>query len=61
MVPITIVAFILAMLVVDGFSKEYPANKLDIFDIIGLIFVCVGVFIYNFFEIKPQKVSIAYN
>ena len=56
MVPLTIVAFILADLTLDLSNKDI--FKLSTYDGIGLAVVTVGVFIMNFFKEKPQRVCI---
>ena len=53
MVPLTIIAFLLAMLVVspEGLNPT-------VYDVLGLIITAVGVFVMNWFKEKPQRVCI---
>lgn len=54
MVPITIGAFALADVAEPTVKMESP----DALDISALIVVGLGVWMYNWFEEKPQKASI---
>ena len=54
MVPLTLGAFLLGS--VAESSIEMAAH--DWMDIVALVIVAAGVFVYNWFEEKPQKASI---
>ena len=54
MVPLTILAFALATLTESGILMGAP----DMLDIMALIVVALGVWMYNWFEEKPHKASI---
>ena len=54
MVPLTLGAFLLGS--VAESSIEMSAH--DWMDIVALVIVAAGVFVYNWFEEKPQKASI---
>ena len=54
MVPLTIGAFMLADLAEPTIRMGAP----DVLDIIALVVVGCGVWMYNWFEEKPQKASI---
>jgi len=67
MVPITIVAFLLAIATTDAIrigtqfvlNNGEPASSLDpnVWDFLGLIAATVGVFLFNWYEEKPQPMS----
>ena len=54
MVPLTLAAFLMASLVEPSINMGDP----DILDIIAIIVVGAGVWMYNWFEEKPQRASI---
>ena len=54
MVPLTMGAFVLAAMVEPTIVLSDP----DWMDIVALIIVGSGVWMYNWFEEKPQKASI---
>ena len=54
MVPLTVGAFILGSFVQPTINYVKP----ELLEIIGLILAGVGVWLYNWFEEKPQKASI---
>ena len=54
MVPLTVGAFLLGTLVEATIFYEIP----DIMELIALVLVGLGVWLYNWFEEKPQKASI---
>ena len=54
MVPLTMAAFMLASLA----EPSIDITKPDFLDILALVVVGVGVWMYNWFEEKPQKASI---
>ena len=67
MVPITIVAFLLAIAVSDAIrigQQIFSEGVLngsglipDVWDYIGMLVACVGVFLFNWYEEKPQPLS----
>lgn len=60
MVPITIGAFALAHLAEPSVVIKIPETLStgDVMDITALVTVAIGVWMYNWFEEKPQKASI---
>ena len=54
MVPLTMAAFALGSVA----EATIPLHNPDWFDIISIVTVGVGVWLYNWFEEKPQKASI---
>ena len=54
MVPLTVGAFILGSFVQPTINYVKP----ELLEIIGLILAGAGVWLYNWFEEKPQKASI---
>ena len=54
MVPLTMVAFLIAPFAESSSPRVSP----DWLDVVALVVVAVGVWIYNWFEEKPQKASI---
>ena len=54
MVPLTLGAFMLGSVVESTIVMAAP----DWMDIVALIVVGAGVFVYNWFDEKPQKASI---
>ena len=54
MVPLTMVAFLIAPFAEPSIPRTSP----DWLDIVALVVVAAGVWIYNWFEEKPQKASI---
>ena len=52
MVPITFLAFLAALLVLNN---DFVMTDYTGFDVAGLVMVSVGVFFYNFFREKPQQ------
>ena len=54
MVPLTLVAFMLASLAEPTIEIGHP----DWLDIIAVVVVGAGVWLYNWFEERPQKASI---
>ena len=54
MVPLTLAAFALAHFAEPTISLAAP----DMLDIMALVVVGIGVWMYNWFEEKPQKASI---
>lgn len=54
MVPLTIGAFAFA----DVAEPTVKLGSPDVLDISALIVVAIGVWMYNWFEEKPQKASI---
>ena len=55
MVPITVVAFLMAGMTNPSLNL---IEVVDVFDVTAIIVASVGVFVYNWFEEKPQKASI---
>jgi len=55
MVPLTLIAFWIAAATNPGLIK---IENLDVYDTLALAVSTVGVFMYNWFEEKPQKASI---
>lgn len=61
MIPLTVIAFLLAVATLESSTiYEFGIIYKDfgVFDGLGLGFVAVGVFFFNYFEEKPQKASI---
>lgn len=58
MVPLTFLAFLAAMPVLSssGVKTDYTT-----YDVVGLIIVAAGVFLFNFIPEKPQQVCIIEN
>ena len=54
MVPLTILAFVLGSFA----EKTIELHSPDWFDVISIITVGIGVWLYNWFEERPQKASI---
>jgi len=54
MVPLTIGAFALGSFASPSIAFESP----DAFDVSSIVIVGIGVWLYNWFEEKPQKASI---
>ena len=54
MVPLTLAAFMAATLVEPSILMNSP----DWLDVVAVAIVAVGVWLYNWFEEKPQKASI---
>lgn len=48
MVPITIVAFMFAMMATGGFASRFEVNTVGAYDVVGLILVSFGVFVHNY-------------
>ena len=63
MVPITIVAFLLAIPASDAIRIGQQIGTMgsglvpDVWDYIGMLVACVGVFLFNWYEEKPQPLS----
>lgn len=57
MVPLTLVAFYCACQTVGIETVNYLMDW-HVYDILGLIIVAVGVFMYNWYDEKPQKASV---
>ena len=53
MVPLTFAAFALGSVT----ESKIEISKPDWFDVSSLIIVGIGVWLYNWFEEKPQKAS----
>ena len=54
MVPLTMVAFVAATIVEPSVSLANP----DWMDIVAMVIVAFGVWLYNWYEEKPQMASI---
>ena len=57
MVPLTVLAFVLASLVVQ--VHQSINNSFSSWDLIGLLVVGIGVLVHNIFKEKPVTTSIA--
>jgi hypothetical protein len=59
MVPITVLAFLLAFLVSSWtYEGALFSLQLTIYDVAALVVATIGVFLCNWSEEKPQKASI---
>ena len=54
MVPLTITAFVFGSVAESSIELKAP----DMFDVMSIVSVGIGVWLYNWFEEKPQKASI---
>ena len=54
MVPLTITAFVFGSVAESTIELKAP----DMFDVMSIVSVGIGVWLYNWFEEKPQKASI---
>ena len=54
MVPLTLAAFMAATLAEPSITMNEP----DWLDVLAVVVVAIGVWLYNWFEEKPQKASI---